>query len=290
MAIKFFGQFLIDKKIITRLDLLRAIELQEKTNLRFGDLVIEMGLMTTEQISLALRAQRYEDLQFGDMAAKMGFLSPDQVKQVLNRQKSEHLYIGEALVKLETITQEKLSFYLSEFKQTQKDSVTEKIIIPAGFPHQPLWEIVTDMTYKMLTRVAGVTFQTGPCTIIRRLPTRPVVVEIGFFGSISARYLLTISDNTRKLIANAIFKEGKAETATADEVDDSVKEFVNIVCGNAVSKATQLGYSIDITSAQMRLLKNADLEIPEDQTGLLFPIYFSDGEICELTICCPKDI
>ncbi|MCF6265215.1 MAG: chemotaxis protein CheX [Desulfuromusa sp.] len=290
MAIKFFGQFLIDKKIITRRDLLQAIELQEKTNLRFGDLVIEMGLMTTEQISLTLRAQRHEDLQFGDMAVKMGFLSPNQVKQVLNRQKREHLYIGEALVKLETITREKLSFYLGEFKQTQKASVTEKIIIPAGVPHQPVWEIVADMTYKMLARVAGATFQTDPCTFISRLPTRPVVVEIGFCGSISARYFLTISDNTRKLIASAMRKEGKVETGTADEVNNLVKEFVNIICSNVVSKTSQLGYNIDITSAQMRLLNNADLEIPEDQTGLLFPIHFSNGEIFELTICYPKDV
>ncbi|MEA3363032.1 MAG: chemotaxis protein CheX [Thermodesulfobacteriota bacterium] len=290
MAIKFFGQFLIDKKIITRLDLLRAIELQEKTNLRFGDLVIAIGLMTTEQISSTLRAQRHEDLQFGDMAVKLGFLSPAQVKQVLNRQKSEHLYIGEALVKLETITQKKLSFYLGEFKKTQKAPVTEKIIIPEGVPHQPVWEIVVDMTHKMLTRIAGVTFQTGSCTTIKKLPTRQVAVEIGFSGSISARYLLTISDNTRKLIAHAILKEEKAETGTANEVDNSVKEFVNIICSNVVSKATQLGYSIDTTSAQMRRLNNADLEIPEEQIGLLFPIYFSNGEIFELTICCPKDV
>ena len=289
MAVKFFGQFLIDEKVITKLDLLRAIELQEKTNLRFGDLVVEMGLMTREQITLTHRAQRHEDLQFGDMAVKMGFLSTNQVQQVLKKQHREHLYIGEALVELEAITKAKLDFHLNEFKQTQKVHVSEKIVIPAGLPHQPIWEIVADMTYKMLTRVAGVTFRTAPCSITTTLPERPVVVEMEFSGSISARYFLTVPESTRKLIANAILKEGKAETGTAAEVDESVKEFVNIVSGNVVSKAAQLGYSIDITPAQIRQQNDMVLGIPEDLTGLLFPIYFSNGEVFELVISVQRE-
>jgi len=288
MAIKFFGQFLIDKKIITRLDLLRGIELQEKSNLRFGDLVIEMGMMTTEQITLTHRAQRHEDLQFGDMAVKMGFLTPERVKQVLDRQQNEHLYIGEALVKLGTISMEELDFHLVEFKQAQKVSVAEKIVIPAGISHQPIWEIVADMTYKMLTRVAGVTFQTGPCAITGTLPERPVIIELEFSGSLSAHYLLTVSEYTRALIANAILKEDKVATGSDEETDEAVKEFVNIVCSNIVSKAAQFGYSIDTSPAQIRRQNTIGLAIPGDQTGLLFPIYFSNGEIFELTIVVPK--
>jgi len=289
MAVKFFGQFLIDKKIITKLDLLRAIELQEKTNLRFGDLVVKMGLMTKEQITLTHRTQRHEDLQFGDMAVKMCFLSKDQVQQVLKKQHREHLFIGEALVKLEMITEENLRFYLREFKQTQKVYVPEKIIIPTDTPHQPIWEIVADMTYKMLTRVAGVTFRTTPCTMTTTLPKRPIIVEMEFSGSVNARYLLTISENARKLLANAILREGKVETETAEEIDKSVKEFVDIVGGNVASKAAQLGYSIDVTRAQIHQQDEVDLKIPGDQTGLLFPIYFSNGEVFELTISVQRE-
>ncbi len=289
MAVKFFGQFLIDNKVITKQDLLRAIEVQEKTNLRFGALVIEMGLMTREQITLTHRTQRHEDLQFGDMAVKMGFLSADQVQQILNRQHREHLYIGEALVKLEIINEENLERYLSEFKQVQKVYVPEKIVIPAAVPHQPIWEIVADMTYKMLTRVAGVTFRTTPCTMITSLPGHPVIVEMEFSGSVSARYILTISENTRKLLANAILKESKVETGTAKKIDESVKEFVDIVGGNVASKAAQLGYSIDISPAQIRQQNEMDLKIPENQTGLLFPVFFSNGEGLELTILVQRE-
>ncbi len=288
MAVKFFGQFLVEKKVISRMDLLRAIELQEKTNLRFGDMVIEMGLMTNQQADRIHRAQRREDIQFGDMAVKMGLLSSDQVQHVLNKQRSEHLYIGEALVRLNSLTKQQLDCYLNEFDLEQKAYISEKIVIPAGVPHQPIWEIVADLTYKMLTRVAGLAFRAGPCTVTETLPARPLVVEMGFSGSVSARYLLTVSENARKLVANAILKDEATDNRSAEKMDDSVKEFVNIVCGNVASKATTLGYSIDISPAQVRIQTEADLAIPANQTGLMFPIYLTDGEMFELTIFVPK--
>ena len=287
MAVKFFGQFLIDKKVITKLDLLRAIELQEKTNLRFGDLVVEMGLMTREQIDLTHRSQRHEDLQFGDMAVKMGLLSPEQIQQVLDKQQQKHLYIGGALVKLAIITKENLDLYLSEFKQSQKTYTAEKIVIPAEIPHQPVWEIVADMTYKMLTRVAGATFRTAPCITTSTIPDRPIVIEMDFSGSVSARYLLTISENTRQLLTNVIRKGSKTETA--EEIGVTVKEFVNIVGENVVGKAAQLGFSIETTPAQIYQQNEINPEIYEDQIGLLFPIYFSNGEELELTILLQKE-
>ncbi len=288
MTIKFFGQFLIDKKAITRLDLLRAIELQEKTNLRFGDLVIAMGMMTAEQRTLTHRAQRHEDLQFGDMAVKMGFLSPDQVKQILYRQQSEHLYLGEALVKLEIISKDKLSFYLEEFKQSQGPSDSKKPIVPAEIPHRSLWEIAADMTYKMLTRVAGVTFQTGPCTMTETTPERLIVIELAISGSVSARYLLAVSENARALLANAILKEDNLTMKSAAEIDAAVKEFVDIIGSNIVNKATQLNYNIDITPAQIDQQQAADIRIPENRIGLLFPVYCSNGEVFELTLVVPR--
>ena len=288
MAVKFFGQYLIDNQVITRQDLLKAIDLQEKTNLRFGDLVIAMGLMTAEQAQAVHRAQRHDDLQFGDMAVKMGFLDPQQIGEVLNRQRREHLYIGEALVRLGCLTAEQLEQNLASFNREQKNYISEKTIIPAGVPHKPIWEIVADLTYKMLTRVTGLPFRPGPCTTIEQLPAKPVVVEMGFSGSVSARYLLTVSEQTHSLVANAILKENSGQEPSRT-LDESVIDFVNIVCGNVATKATQLGYSLDISSASIHRDGATGLEIADDQVGLMFPIYLSDGEVFEITIFVKKD-
>jgi len=148
--------------------------------------------------------------------------------------------------------------------------------------------MVADLTYKMLTRVAGLSFRSGPCTIIDQLPKRPIIAEMGFSGSVSARYLLSVSENTRKLVAKAILEEDSVDNEPIEVLDDSVKEFVNIVCGNVAAKASQLGHSIDISPPEMRLDSAEGISVPADHTGLMFPIYLSDGEVFELTIFVPN--
>ncbi len=288
MAVKFFGQFLVEKGAVTRTALLQAIDLQEKTNLKFGEMVVEMGLMSTVDIAKVHHAQRTEDLQFGDMAVKLGFLTEDQVQQVLTRQRNNHLYIGEALVKVDALSPTELENYLKEFKQDQVAYIAEKVEIPSGVPHQPIWEMVADLTYKMLTRVANLSFRTGPCTVVEKLPSRPIIAEMGFSGSVSARYLLSVSDNARNLVAKAILDEDSVENEPTEVLDDSVKEFINIVCGNIAAKAAQKGHTIDIDPPEMRTDAPDGVKVPEDHTGLMFPIYLTDGEVFELTIFVPK--
>jgi len=177
---------------------------------------------------------------------------------------------------------------LIAFKQDQQTYISEKIEIPAGVPHKSIWEMVADLTYKMLTRVAGISFRPGPCTIIDKLPSRPIIAEMGFSGSVSARYLLSVSESTRNLVAKAILDEDSVENEPVEVLDDSVKEFINIVCGNIAAKAAQRGHTIDITPPEMRSDSDSGIVVPHDHTGLMFPIYLSDGEVFELTIFVPK--
>lgn len=289
MGIQFFGQFLIDQGVISRSDLLRAIDLQEQTNLRFGDLVVKMGLMTREQTALVIRAQRHADLQFGEMAVKLGYLKSAQIDQVLEKQRREHLYIGEALVRLGVLGEERLEELLARFNQEQQTTLTEKISIPAGVSDQPVWTMVAEMTYKMLRRLTSLPFKPGPCTRTRELPDRPIIVELGFSGSVSARYLLTLSENAQRLVARAIIERDGADSDATEDLDGHLKEFVGLVCGNVVSKAAQLGYSIDITPARVRRDRDAAETLSPAPTGLLFPIYLTDGEVFEVTIFIQKD-
>src|SRR5271169_199968 len=154
MAVKFFGQFLVEKGYITSAVLLKAIALQESANLKFGEMALSMGLITSADIDQVHDAQRNEDLQFGDMCVKMKILSTKQLKEVLTKQTNSHLYIGEALVKVGAVYADDLSKYLEAFKVDQAPYMVDKVLIPAGVPDSSLWELAADLTYKMLTRVA----------------------------------------------------------------------------------------------------------------------------------------
>src|SRR6266702_8142669 len=100
MAVMFFGQYLVEKNIVSREHLLQAIELQDAVNLSVGATAVAMGILTEVDVERINQAQRSEDLRFGDLAVKLGLLIDEQFQQVLARQKSSHLYIGEALVRV----------------------------------------------------------------------------------------------------------------------------------------------------------------------------------------------
>lgn len=284
MAVKFFGQYLIEQGVITHSALLEAIKLQDATNRKIGEVVAEMGLMSQADIARVHQAQRNEDVRFGDKAVEMGFLSEEQLQQALTRQRNSHLYIGEALVKTGGLKEEQLGEYLERFKKDQQPYLVDKVEIPAEVVNQPVWEMVADLTYKMLSRVANMEIRPGSCQLIDKLPARTMVAEIGFSGHISARYLLSVSPNSRAIIARAILQDEDIDNEPGEVLDDSVMEFINIVCGNIAAKAAQFGYQVEIAPPGLNPAAPDGIAVPDGHTGLMFPIYLSDGEIFELAI------
>ena len=282
MAVKFFGQYLIEQKIITRSDLLRALDLQKKVNLRFGDLVIEMGMATEEQVVMIHRAQRHEDLRFGELAVKMGFLKPEQVEQALQNQRKSYLFVGEALVKLGSLTPDELEFFLEQYNQEQNFKSGQEIEIPVGFPQQQLWEILVDMHCKMLTRVAGLPFRLGVGRLTDHSPSRTLTVDAGFSGAGNARLLITLSGKIRNLLAHKVLNARADVSYPSKILDEALIQFVNLICDNAVRKASLYGYEMIMVPAQLR--QSEEFQRGEDEIGLLFPIFLPEGDLMDLTL------
>ncbi len=279
MAVKFFGQFLAEKGVISGEDILKAIALQESVNLKFGEMALSMGLINESDIKRVQEAQRSEDLRFGDMCEKLGIMTGKEIDQVITKQKNSHLYIGEALVKVGAIQREDLQGYLDSFKEDQAPYVIEKVTIPCNTPYGELIEVSVDLTYKMVTRIVGLTFKPGQCEVVDRIDHSDTVASIGLSGDISACYLFAVSSSIRELIAKAILEEKDVANEPDEVMDDTVMEFANIVCGNIAAKAAQLGKKIEIAPPEVLNIAAEGNELPEDGKGLLFPIYLLGGHM-----------
>jgi CheY-specific phosphatase CheX len=278
MAVKFFGQFMVEKGIVSREALLQAVGLQESTNLRFGETARSMGFITDADIARVNAAQREVDLPFGEMSEKLGIITPDQLKEVLTKQRNSHLYIGEALIKVGAIRAEDLPGHLDAFKADQAPYVIDTVAIPPGVPDPALAELIADLTCKMLSRIAGLTIRTGQCAVVRRLDDNDTVVEMGMSGSIQARYLLSVSGNVRNAIARAVLKTDDVSGESEAMLNDAVMEFVNIICGNMAAKAAQMGKTIEIALPRLIEAKGG-IPAPAGGSGLLFPVSIADGRI-----------
>lgn len=283
MAVKFFGQFLVEKGLASRDDLLRAIELQESVNLSFGDLAVAMKFMSEKDVLRVNQAQRTEDLRFGDMAVKLGIISAEQLQQVLAKQKSDHLYIGEALVKVGGIRETDLPRYLEEFKADQALYSTDQITIPAGMPNPKMCEITADLTFKMLTRIARLTFRLEPGRIATSPSANDIAATMRMSGDVKALYVFTASRGVQNRIAAAMLGETDVSNEPQEVLDDTIMEFVNVVCGNIAAKAAQSDTAIEISPPEL-VNDPEDVTTADGQTGLSFSICFADGEIAELLI------
>ena len=283
MAVKFFGQFLVERSIISREELLKAIALQESVNKNIGDIVLELGFMTESDVEKVNRTQRSVDLRFGELAVKMGLLSQEQMQLVLAKQKETHLYIGEAIVRTGGLTEEQLQRHLEEFKADQAEYATQRVEIPAGIPHPELWEMMADMTYKMFTRVARLTFRPVPCKVITRIEEAHIAAAMDFTGDVRCRFIITASADVQTQIAKAVLNQDTVSHEPKEVLDDTVMELVNVTCGNIVAKSNQMGMSLDIMPPE--IIDSTDgIDIPTGYIGLQFNVCLADNGEAAVTI------
>lgn len=282
MAVKFFGQFLVEKGIVSREALLKAIELQDQKNLKLGEMAVSMGYITQLDIDRAHNAQFSKDMKLGDLLVEMGILTINQLNEVITRQKNTHLYIGEALVLVGAMSSEQLQQYLNEFKIDQAPYVSERIELPAGVENGRIWEMTADLTYKMITRVLDLQFRPGKCQTVTTLESNYMMAALDMSGSVDARYILSVSEGLQKTVAKAILREESVENESTEILEDTVMEFVNVVCGNVAAKASQMGEIINI-NPPVTIHPSADgLPVPNGHLALCFPIHVNVGEKMDL--------
>lgn len=282
MAVKFFGQFLVEQGIVTGDALLNAINLQDKNNLKFGEMAVSMGLVAPEDIQRAHNAQLSKDMKLGDLLVEMGFITLIQMNDIITRQKNTHLYIGEALVKVGALTHDELQKHLDAFKADQAQYISNGIELPVASVNGTIWEMTADLTYKMITRVLDLQFRPGKCTVATAISPNFMLAAMDLSGDVEARYLISVSEGLQKSIARAILGETTVDQEPVEVLEDTVMEFINVVCGNVAAKASQMGVIMDINPPVTLHPPVSGLPIPDGQTALCFPIHIGDGDTMEM--------
>jgi len=284
MAVKFFGQFLVEKGIVSREALLKAIDLQEQKNVKFGEMAVAMGYVTQDDITRAHNAQLSQDIKLGDLLVQTGILTLNQLNEIITRQKNNHLYIGEALILVGALSNEQLQQYLDDFKADQAPYICDRVELPGGIADSEIWEMAADLTYKMITRVLGLPFRAGKCETITTAAANFDMAAMDLSGDVDARFIVSVSQELQKSVAKAILGETSVDEEPPEVLEDTVMEFVNVVCGNIAAKASQAGKIVTITPPVTINPDTAGLAVPDGYAGLCFPILVSEGETMQLLL------
>jgi hypothetical protein len=135
MAAKFFGQFLLEKGVISSAQLLRALDVQRTSNPALGELAVEHGMLTEAQAKVINERQRREDRRFGDIAQSMGLLTAEEVTRLLDEQKARRKLFGEILVEEGFIARERLEAELREHAGERDDAMRTLDGVLVGHQH-----------------------------------------------------------------------------------------------------------------------------------------------------------
>lgn len=288
MAVKFFGQFLVENALVSREALLKAIDLQEQKNLKFGEMAISTGYVTKTDIERAHNTQLSKDMKLGDLLVEMGLLTSNQMHDIVTRQQNTHLYIGEALVQVGALSSDQLYQHLDAFKKDQARYVSERIELPAGIADGLVWEMVADLTYKMITRVLGIPFRPGKCQTVETVDANFMMAAMDLAGDIEARYIVSVSEGIQKEIAKAILREESVDEEMVEVLEDTVMEFVNVVCGNVAAKASQMGKVMNIHPPVTLRPPATGLQVPTGSIALCFPIHVGENDKMEMILFIKK--
>ncbi len=149
MAVKFLGQFLLERDVITPAQLLAAIEAQRASNPLLGELAVQQHLLDEAQARRINDRQRTDDRRFGDIALELGLLDATQVAHLLAVQKAGRKLFGEVLLELGFIAPARLEAELAAHRSDQ-DAAQQALSV--GVSDHPLGELA-DGAINLCTRL-----------------------------------------------------------------------------------------------------------------------------------------
>lgn len=240
MPVQFFGQFLIQKGLVTPVQLLHAVDYQATKNLKLGELAVVRGMLAEADATRINGLQQSKDLQFGAAAVELKLLTAAQVDELLLAQRNSHVYLGDALVQCGALSAAVVERELGAFKEDQRAYEAVGTAITAkGVPQVELHTLALDLTQKLLMRAWFQPSKVGTQAV--RTGTLPLVdftSEIAFSGGYAPRYILSIPEPIVKNAAKRILGDLRPDDETCA---DLTGEFANVVCGNVSALLAKKG-------------------------------------------------
>jgi len=287
MFTQFFGNYLLNKKLVSNTQLIEAFTLQHSTRLKLGVLAINAGFMTAAQVDNVHNIQQLQDKRFGDIAVDMGYITESQINELLKSQPTGHLLLGQTLVDKgylsNTQFESALKLYKEEHSITDADftniqnnkinSVIKSFYNLSSFSNSEFLTNYISLLFKNLIRFIGDDFTPLKPSLITQFPALYFVEQ-----DISGEFTLatTIEGSEQSFISFASRYAAEQLTKMDDFTHGSVAEFLNLHNGLFLVNMSNTNNIELALSAQNT---NYDEIIYSPSPMICIPIYFSFGMI-----------
>ncbi len=287
MHTQFFGNFLLNKGVITPEQLIEALKVQAYAHKKFGTLAIHSGYMSASEVEDVYITQTHFDKHFGELATELGYLSEDQVDELLDTQLPDYMLLGQILVEQKIITRVEFENLIAEYQSAyeiydldmvdeQKDMV-EKLLanfyLPEDAPYSKNILSYLTLFFNNLVRFIGEDFTPLNIIILPEVPTNFCVSQEveGAFSFLSA---LDMEPETAVAFASRYMNE---ELTEMDEyVHASMEDFLNLHNGLfSVNMSNDFSMELHLQPPVI----NEHTTLSTESASYLLPIIYSFGTI-----------
>lgn len=116
MFSQYFGNYLLNQRLLSTAQLRKALDYSNSTQVKIGILAMHAGYLSAEQVEEIQNIQRTIDMRFGEVAVLKGYLTGNQVAHLLETQARGHLLLSQAINDLNYMSLAELQSALHGYK------------------------------------------------------------------------------------------------------------------------------------------------------------------------------
>jgi hypothetical protein len=117
MFTQLFGNYLLNKKLVTLNELKDVLNYQKEVHVKLGVMAVNSGYMSADNVNVVHEMQSKVDKKFGELAIEMGFLNQEKLEVLLSTQKSDYLLLGQAIIDKKYMNLEQFEEALNNYKK-----------------------------------------------------------------------------------------------------------------------------------------------------------------------------
>lgn len=287
MLTQFFGNYLLEKKVLTSEQLLEALRHKHANALALDALALSSGYMTTEEIEDVHNIQTIQDAEFVRLALRMGYLTISQASELEEAQHFGYLMLGHSVIELGFCTQEEMAAIIADYEfdyqlsfsnclNFDQDKIKEMIHRYYQFPDSD--DIIPAEEYAILLirnliRFVGDDFRLSGK--LDRLPVLPDTKEIfqSFSGAVVGKAALIGYKNFLDAFANRYASESLGEDPAY--IEAALCDFLNLHNGLfTVNLSKEHNMEAELSAPEV-----CDADIEKLTYRYILPIEFTFGTI-----------
>lgn len=287
MYAQFFGNYLLSRNVITKEQLIHAMQKKSSEQVKLGTLAIHAGYMTASEVERIIILQTHQDKRFGELAIQEGYLTELQVAELLKTQNPDFLLLGQALLDDGIINHEQLQDLIIDYQSDNElydfdysdetrntiNQLIEKFFIIAERSLSDYEVSFLHLLFNNLVRFIGDDFTLVTPSLCKEYPGNYCVSQ-NIVGSFSMRTYIDMTEDT--CIAFASRYVNDTFTEFDEYVQSSLDDFLNLHNGLFLVNLSN-DYSIEL-QLEAPVTESSELLSFETETYLL-PIIYPFGPI-----------